>query len=52
MDLKKVSGEVVRHESERSPMARRVFASFSKFQNQVGDWGQISEGAYHRLIVG
>jgi TRAP-type mannitol/chloroaromatic compound transport system substrate-binding protein len=52
VDLKKVSAEVVRQESERSPMARRVYASFSKFQNQVGDWGQISEGAYHRLIVG
>lgn len=52
LDLKKVSAEVVRHESERSPMARRVYASFSKFQSRVGDWGQISEGAYHRLIVG
>jgi len=52
LDLKKVSGEVVRLESERSPMARRVYDSFSKFQSRVGDWGQISEGAYHRLIVG
>lgn len=50
-NLKTVSAEVVRQESEKSPMARRVFASFNKFQNQLGAWGQLSEGAYQRLIA-
>lgn len=51
-DLKQVSSEVVRAESEKSPMARRVYASFTAFQTRIGDWGQISEGAYQRLISG
>ena len=51
-DLRKVSAEVVRQESEKSPMARRVYASFTKFQAQVAPWGQLSEGAYQRLIAG
>ena len=50
--LRKIAADVVRQESEKSPMARKVYASFTRFQAQVGDWGQISEGAYHRLIVG
>lgn len=51
-DLKQVSAEVVRAESEKSPMARRVYASFTAFRDQIGDWGQISEGAYQRLVAG
>lgn len=51
-DLKRVSSDVVRREAERSPMAKRVFESFTKFQAQVGEWGQYSEGAYQRLIAG
>lgn len=51
-DLKQVSAEVVRAESEKSPMARRVYASFTDFQARIGDWGQISEGAYQRLVAG
>ena len=31
-DLKKLSAEVVREESEKTPMARKVHASFTKFQ--------------------
>ena len=50
-DLRKVSTEVVREESEKCPMAKRVYASFTKFQGQVGPWGQISEGAYQQLVA-
>jgi TRAP-type mannitol/chloroaromatic compound transport system substrate-binding protein len=51
-DLRKVSAEVGRQESEKSPMAKRVYASFTRFQAQVAPWGQLSEGAYQRLIAG
>ena len=34
-ELKKLSVEVVRQESEKSPMARKVHASFTKFQAVV-----------------
>jgi len=50
-DLKKLAVEVVREESEKTPMARKVRASFTKFQALMGPWDQISEGAYHQLIA-
>ena len=50
-DLKKLSAEVVREESEKNPMARKVHASFAKFQALVGPWDHVAEGAYHRLVA-
>jgi TRAP-type mannitol/chloroaromatic compound transport system substrate-binding protein len=50
-DLKKMAGEVVREESEKSPMAKKVYASFTKFQGQLSGWRQISEGAYHQFVA-
>jgi len=49
-DLKKLSTEVVKEESEKSPMARKVHASFTKFQTLVGPWDHVAEGAYHRFV--
>jgi TRAP-type mannitol/chloroaromatic compound transport system substrate-binding protein len=40
-----------REESEKSPMARKVHASFTKFQAQLAGWARISEGAYHQLVA-
>jgi TRAP-type mannitol/chloroaromatic compound transport system substrate-binding protein len=51
-DLKKLSIEVVREESEKSPLARKVYASFTKFQALVGPWDRVAEGAYHQLVGG
>src|SRR5262249_53920914 len=51
-DLKKLATEVVKEESEKTPMARKVHASFTKFQALVGPWDQIAEGAYHQLVAG
>jgi TRAP-type mannitol/chloroaromatic compound transport system substrate-binding protein len=51
-DLKKLAAEVVREESEKTPMARKVHASFTKFQALVGPWDHIAEGAYHQFVVG
>jgi TRAP-type mannitol/chloroaromatic compound transport system substrate-binding protein len=50
-DLKKLAGEVIREESEKTPMARRVHASFARFQALVGPWDQVAEGGYHRLVA-
>jgi TRAP-type mannitol/chloroaromatic compound transport system substrate-binding protein len=49
-DLKKLSTEVVKEESEKSPMARKVHASFTKFQTLVSPWDNVAEGAYHRFV--
>jgi len=51
-DLKKLSAEVVKEESEKTPMARKVHASFTKFQALVGPWDHVAEGAYHQLVAG
>ncbi len=51
-DLKKLSAEVVKEESEKTPMARKVHASFTKFQALVGPWDHIAEGAYHQFVAG
>jgi TRAP-type mannitol/chloroaromatic compound transport system substrate-binding protein len=50
-DLKKLAAEVAREESEKTPMARKVHASFTKFQALVGPWDHVAEGAYHQLVT-
>jgi TRAP-type mannitol/chloroaromatic compound transport system substrate-binding protein len=51
-DLRKLSAEVVREESEKTPMAKKVHASFTKFQALVGPWDHVAEGAYHQFVAG
>jgi TRAP-type mannitol/chloroaromatic compound transport system substrate-binding protein len=51
-ELRKMAIEVVREESEKSPMARKVHASFTKFQALVGPWDHVADGAYHQLVTG
>jgi TRAP-type mannitol/chloroaromatic compound transport system substrate-binding protein len=51
-DLKKLAVEVIREESEKTPMAKKVHASFTKFQTLVGPWDHVAEGAYHQFVAG
>jgi TRAP-type mannitol/chloroaromatic compound transport system substrate-binding protein len=51
-DLKKLAGEVVRAESEKTPTARKVYASFTKFQALVGPWDHVAESAYQQFVRG
>jgi TRAP-type mannitol/chloroaromatic compound transport system substrate-binding protein len=50
-DLKKLSAVVVKEESEKTPMASKVHASFTKFQALVNPWDHIAEGAYHQSVA-
>ena len=50
-DLKKLAVEVNKEQSEKSPMARKVYASFTKFQALVGPWDHVAEGAYHQFVA-
>src|SRR5687768_8058523 len=50
-DLKKVAADVMRDESEKSPMATKVYGSFTKFQALVGPWDHVAEGAYHQSVA-
>jgi TRAP-type mannitol/chloroaromatic compound transport system substrate-binding protein len=49
-DLKKLAAEVVKEEADKSPMAKKVYASFTKFQALVGPWDHVAEGAYHQFV--
>jgi TRAP-type mannitol/chloroaromatic compound transport system substrate-binding protein len=51
-ELKKLSAEVLKEESEKTPMAQKVHASFTKFQALLGPWDHVAEGAYHQLVAG
>jgi TRAP-type mannitol/chloroaromatic compound transport system substrate-binding protein len=51
-DLKKIAAEVSRENSEKSPLARKVYASFTKFQLLLGPWDGVAEGAVHQLLKG
>ena len=50
-DLKKLAADAVREEGEKSPMAKKVYASFTKFQRQLAGWRQVSEGAFHQFVA-
>jgi TRAP-type mannitol/chloroaromatic compound transport system substrate-binding protein len=50
-DLKKLSAEVVKEESEKTPIARKVHASFTKFQTLTAQWDRVAESAYHHLVA-
>jgi TRAP-type mannitol/chloroaromatic compound transport system substrate-binding protein len=51
-ELRKIAVRVSRAQSEKSPMARKVYASSTKFQALVGGWDYVAEGAYQRLLTG
>ena len=50
-ELRKLAVDVVREESEKSPIAKKVYASYSKFHQLVGDYGAVSEGSYYDYVV-
>ena len=50
-DLRKLAADVLREESEKTPLARKVHASFTKFQALVAPWDRVAEGAYHQLVA-
>ncbi len=50
--LRKLSDQVIKEESEKSPAAKKVYASVNKFYGQLNDWRLLSEAAYHAQIAG
>lgn len=49
-ELRKLAVDVNKEESEKTPIARKVYASFTKFQGQMSEWAAVAEDAYHRFI--
>jgi TRAP-type mannitol/chloroaromatic compound transport system substrate-binding protein len=50
-EMKKLAGDVNREEAEKSPIAKKVFESYSKFQAGLHPWQVMSEAAFHNLIA-
>jgi TRAP-type mannitol/chloroaromatic compound transport system substrate-binding protein len=50
-DLKALATDVVRVESEKTPVARKVHASFTRFQAMLSPWDRVAEGAYHQFVA-
>jgi TRAP-type mannitol/chloroaromatic compound transport system substrate-binding protein len=50
-DLRKTATQVIKENAEKSPMARKVHASFTRFQALVGPWDHVAEGAYHQFVA-
>jgi TRAP-type mannitol/chloroaromatic compound transport system substrate-binding protein len=50
-ELKKAAQDVVREESEKTPIAKKVHASYTKFQELVDEWSLTSEGSYYSLLT-
>jgi TRAP-type mannitol/chloroaromatic compound transport system substrate-binding protein len=51
-DLKTLARQVIKEHSEKSPMAKKVHASFTRFQAQLGSWDHVALGAYHEFLKG
>src|SRR5712691_1952752 len=49
-ELKKLTVDVMKEESEKTPTARKVYESFNKFQAALHPWHVMSEGAFHTLL--
>ncbi len=48
--LRTLSAEVLQEITDQDPIAKKVNDDFTKMQQQVGTWGQVSEKAYYDLI--
>ena len=51
-DLKKLADQVIKEESEKTPTAKKAYASINKFESQANDWRLISEAAYQAHVAG
>ncbi|PYM05119.1 MAG: ABC transporter substrate-binding protein [Candidatus Rokuibacteriota bacterium] len=51
-ELKKLALEANKEESEKSPMAKKVYESYNEFAAGLHPWHIMSEAAYHSLLAG
>ena len=50
-ELKKLADQVLKEESDKTPTAKKIYASVKKFEGQLNDWRLISEAAYHAQVA-
>jgi TRAP-type mannitol/chloroaromatic compound transport system substrate-binding protein len=46
---RKLSAQVMQEEADKSPMAKKVSASFAKFMTQTAEWAKV-EGGYYSVL--
>ena len=51
-NLRNLARDVLAEEATKSPMAKKVHESFTKFQAEFSPWAEITDGAYHQLVRG
>ena len=51
-NLRNLARDVLAEEATKSPMAKKVHESFTKFQAEFSPWAEITDAAYHRLVRG
>jgi TRAP-type mannitol/chloroaromatic compound transport system substrate-binding protein len=50
-ELKKLAVEVNREEAEKTPIAKKTYESYNKFQAGLHSWDMMSDAAYYSLIA-
>ncbi|HEX6211051.1 MAG TPA: TRAP transporter substrate-binding protein [Methylomirabilota bacterium] len=46
-----LSAQAAQSEADRSPLAKKVAASYTRFQALIGDWARVAEGGYYSLLI-
>jgi TRAP-type mannitol/chloroaromatic compound transport system substrate-binding protein len=49
-EMKKLSVDVNREEADKTPIAKKTYESYNKFQASLAPWDLMSEAAFHNLI--
>jgi TRAP-type mannitol/chloroaromatic compound transport system substrate-binding protein len=48
--FRKLSAQAAQSEADRSPIAKKVATSYTRFQATTGDWSKVAEGGYYSLL--
>ena len=46
---RKIAAQVMQEEADKSPMAKKVAAAYTKFVSSTADWAKV-EGAYYSTL--
>ncbi|RMG03205.1 MAG: TRAP transporter substrate-binding protein [Nitrospirae bacterium] len=47
--FKQLSQEVITEVTEKDPLSKKVYKSFSSFQKDISEWAQVSEAAFYNM---
>lgn len=47
--FKQLSQEVITEVTDKDPLSKKVYKSFSSFQKDISEWAQVSEAAFYKM---